>query len=62
MALGALVSAILPQIWPVLTAQVLIGASSSFLAAVALAALFILYFWMPETRGLRGAPADRARG
>jgi MFS family permease len=31
-----------------------------FLAAVALAALVILYLWMPETRDLRGAPAARA--
>jgi MFS family permease len=32
-----------------------------FLAAVALAALVILYFWMPETRGLRRAPAAPVR-
>jgi MFS family permease len=32
-----------------------------FLAAVALAALAILYFWMPETRELRGAPADKGQ-
>jgi MFS family permease len=31
------------------------------LAAVALAALVILYFWMPETRDLRSSPATQAR-
>jgi MFS family permease len=33
-----------------------------FLAAVGLAALAILYFWMPETRELRGAPVDPVPG
>jgi predicted MFS family arabinose efflux permease len=31
-----------------------------FSSAVALAALFISCFWMPETRELRGTPADLA--
>jgi predicted MFS family arabinose efflux permease len=41
-------------------ALVAAGVGFLFLAAVALAALVILYFWMPETRELR-APADQAR-
>ena len=38
------------------------GVGFLFLAAVALSAFVILYVWMPETRGLRDAPAAQDSG